>query len=429
MKFRKTALALAAFTAAFSLFIASGTFSSSANASSVRGDVNGDGKVNILDLISLKNILLGIENGEETTCSTVEETASTTVEETIEFEETKYDVPVTETPESADFENMLLDYNTVFISKNQYPDTDKIPARSQLIKNKEEYKTYLDELNIPEELSEEILSDTADYNEYYSAIFTVDYENKNTFDPNVTLNKDEIIFSNSFKNILYDKRDSGKCLLEARIPKKYYIGQELTIETEVIVAVNDYVYKPVIYLYPEETTDINVKLSIDGDLKYTYPEYPENGWNVTASPDSVLHDASGREYSYLFWEGSSDCSWDMSKGFVVKGSDTVSFLQEKLEYLGLTPKEYNDFIVFWLPKMQDNEYNLISFQTDLYEDYAKLDITPEPDCIQRVFMAFKPLDKYEEVPEQELEPFTRHGYSVIEWGGTEVSEHFESMIE
>ena len=81
-----------------------------------------------------------------------------------------------------------------------------------------------------------------------------------------------------------------------------------------------------------------------------------------------------------------------------------------------------EIIVFWLPKMQDNEYNLISFQTDNYEDAAKLDITPKPDCIQRVFMTFKPLEKYEEVPEQKLEPFTRHGFSVIEWGGTEIGE-------
>jgi hypothetical protein len=44
-----------------------------------------------------------------------------------------------------------------------------------------------------------------------------------------------------------------------------------------------------------------------------------------------------REYSYLYWEGVSNEKWDMSKGFVVKGSETEKFLQQKLEYLGLTP--------------------------------------------------------------------------------------------
>lgn len=181
--------------------------------------------------------------------------------------------------------------------------------------------------------------------------------------------------------------------------------------------------KPVIYIYPEETTDVSVKLHINetGHLTYTYPQYDEDkGWNVTAEPGSVLYDETGREYSYLFWEGVSEQQWDMETGFVVKGSDTVSFLQEKLEYLGLTPREYNEFIVYWMPKMQDNEYNLISFQTDKYEEYAALEITPEPDSIQRVFMAYRPLDGYEEIPEQVLEPFERHGYSVIEWGGVEI---------
>ena len=73
---------------------------------------------------------------------------------------------------------------------------------------------------------------------------------------------------------------------------------------------------------------------------------------VTANPESVIHDENGREYSYLFWEADSDREWDMSEGFVVKGSDTVTFLQEKLEYLGLTPKEYNEFIVYCMPQMQ-----------------------------------------------------------------------------
>ena len=30
--------------------------------------------------------------------------------------------------------------------------------------------------------------------------------------------------------------------------------------------------------------------------------------------------------------------------------------------------------MYWLPKMQDNPYNLISFQSERYTDTAKLDI-------------------------------------------------------
>ncbi len=36
--------------------------------------------------------------------------------------------------------------------------------------------------------------------------------------------------------------------------------------------------KPVIYLYPEEKTEVAVKLDYDGELTATYPDY-RNGWH------------------------------------------------------------------------------------------------------------------------------------------------------
>ncbi len=177
--------------------------------------------------------------------------------------------------------------------------------------------------------------------------------------------------------------------------------------------------KPVIYLYPEEETNISVKLNYNGNLHYTYPAY-EDGWEVTAFPDGTII-SDGNEYSYLFWDGVDDIEYDMSEGFVVKGEDTESFLIEKLKLLGLTPKEYNEFIVYWLPRMISNDYNLISFQEEEYTNNAQLEITPAPDSIQRVFMTYKALDEEISVPEQILTPFERSGFSVIEWGGAEIT--------
>ncbi|MGM9650201.1 MAG: hypothetical protein ACI3XY_09600 [Butyricicoccaceae bacterium] len=177
--------------------------------------------------------------------------------------------------------------------------------------------------------------------------------------------------------------------------------------------------KPVIYLYPEQETEVSVQLDYDGELTCTYPAY-EDGWSVTAQPDGTLTDEDGKQYSYLFWEGETDVEYDMSRGFVVKGSDTAEFLQEKLSYLGLTPREYNEFIVYWLPKMQDHPYNLIAFQQEAYTDSAALTITPQPDSILRVFMAYQPLEQPVEIEEQVLATFAREGFTVVEWGGTEI---------
>lgn len=177
--------------------------------------------------------------------------------------------------------------------------------------------------------------------------------------------------------------------------------------------------KPVIYLYPEETTEVSVK--VDCDLTVTYPAYGD-GWEVTAEPDGTLtNHADGKEYSYLFWEGESYGEMDFSEGFVVKGEATAAFLQETLAEMGLTPKEYNECIVYWLPYMQDNPYNLISFQWENYDASAKLEISPVPDNILRVFLAFRPLEEFVEIPAQSLPHLEREGFTVVEWGGTEIS--------
>ncbi len=178
--------------------------------------------------------------------------------------------------------------------------------------------------------------------------------------------------------------------------------------------------KPVIYLYPTEVTDVTVKLTLDGRLTCTYPTY-NNGWQVTATPDGTLTDADGQTYNYLYWEGLSATNWDMSNGFCVRGEDTAAFLEDALARLGLTRREANEFIVYWLPLMQGNPYNIIAFQSDLYIESAKLDISPAPDTVIRVFMAFAPSDTYVELAPQELTPPERIGFTVVEWGGTELA--------
>lgn len=178
--------------------------------------------------------------------------------------------------------------------------------------------------------------------------------------------------------------------------------------------------KPVIYLYPEEETRVSVKLDYDGDLTTTYPAYG-SGWTVDASPDSTLTDPdTGRQYYCLFWEGVTDTEYDFSTGFCVAGEDTAAFLEEALADLGLTEREANEFLIYWLPRMEGNPYNLISFQTTAYTDSAALTVDPAPDTLLRVFMAWRGMEEPVEVEAQSLAAPERSGFTVVEWGGTEV---------
>ena len=177
--------------------------------------------------------------------------------------------------------------------------------------------------------------------------------------------------------------------------------------------------KPVIYLYPETETRVTVKLDLSGELTCTYPDY-DGGWTVTAAPDGTLTDEHGRTYNYLYWEGEGTEAYDFSKGFCVAGSDTAAFLEDALDRLGLTRREANEFLVYWLPRMQDNPYNLIAFQQEAYTESAKLTVSPRPDSVLRVFMAWKPLARPVDVPAQTLPGFERRGFTLVEWGGAEV---------
>lgn len=181
-------------------------------------------------------------------------------------------------------------------------------------------------------------------------------------------------------------------------------------------------YKPIIYLYPEVPTLCSVKLTLNGELLCTYPEYG-NGWcDFTAYPDGTLIFPDSKEYYALYWEGAQNADWDLTFGYCVKGGDTVEFLEWALAEQGLTPREANEFIIYWLPLMQDNPYNVIAFQTDAYTDTALLDITPAPDSLLRVFMTFYPTSDKIDLPPQEFGSFERRGFTVVEWGGSIITQ-------
>ena len=181
--------------------------------------------------------------------------------------------------------------------------------------------------------------------------------------------------------------------------------------------------KPVIYLYPEEKTEVSVRVDFTegGELTCTYPEYGE-GWEVTALPDGTIYDKDGNEYYCLYWEGSGSAEFEYGKGWCVAGSDTAAFLREKLLGIGLTAREANEFIIYWLPELQKNPYNLITFHTDDYAKSVPLTVSPIPDSMIRVFMIYEPADTFTEIEPQTLPHYERECFTLVEWGGSPSGE-------
>lgn len=193
-----------------------------------------------------------------------------------------------------------------------------------------------------------------------------------------------------------------------------YMAQEI-FETE---------DKPIIYLYPTKDTRVNVKLGKAELATCLYPKYDfKNGWNVLAKPDGNLIDMNTNRNLYsLYYESKTAYNFKVeNEGFIVKGTEVAEFLEKKLEILGLTERESEEFIVYWLPKLQSNKYNYIRFANeDEINMNMPLEINPRPDSIVRVLMTFKGLDEPIYVIEQELETPARTGFVVAEWGGTEI---------
>ena len=182
--------------------------------------------------------------------------------------------------------------------------------------------------------------------------------------------------------------------------------------------------KPVIYLYPENTMDIEVKLKIKNDkLTCIYPKFNENDntWKIKASPDGTIV-IKDKKYPYLFWESESYANQDLSSGFIVKAENAENFLEEKLKKLGLNEKETCDFITFWLPLLLKNKISLCSFQSEKFFENFLLDVSPKPKTMIRVFLSIKKLEKEIEVKEQEIKEIKREGFTVVEWGGSDIQD-------
>jgi hypothetical protein len=183
--------------------------------------------------------------------------------------------------------------------------------------------------------------------------------------------------------------------------------------------------KPVIYLYPTKKTDIELSINFEGKLLTTFPKL-EKSWKVTAYENGQIFDKkTNRFYNSLFWDGEISfpaSHYQYKTGFVVEKEKLTSFLIEKIEFMGLNNAETNDFIQYWLPILEKNKYTFIHFLVN--EDYSVFstnNVNPKPDTSIRIFMEFFGVDEPIAIAPQQLLSTNRNGFTLVEWGGSDVS--------
>ncbi|KAJ6495518.1 hypothetical protein DFH09DRAFT_1448658 [Mycena vulgaris] len=252
--------------------------------------------------------------------------------------------------------------------------------------------------------------------------------------------------------------------------------------------------KPVIYLFSPRIVDASVRLTLtrEWDLSVICPVVPAKPtnagsetieWTVRTHLDGSLTERNtGLDVAYLFWEA----LYVLSRSFSPAGakchpsstnhgvpislpppaplssatppstrfcrqpatsrprnsvllpvSAITPYLDNALHSLGLHTEARTSFITYWLPSFLKHTHVALRFVPQAaYGPAARLEITPAPDVITRVFMVFKGVaadtaaecrrstadpERWQAVVgvdlERALDPTL---FRVLEWGGMEV---------
>lgn len=189
--------------------------------------------------------------------------------------------------------------------------------------------------------------------------------------------------------------------------------------------------KPVIYLYPERETKLDVNVTPKGWITDSIPTLDlEKGWeNVLATPEgSIIYE--GKEYPYLYYEDMLPQLEVPKEGFVVEKDGLAAFFDDVLPRFGLNKNEIADFKEYWLGRLTQKPYYFVRFLTSKeIEAVENISLSEKPETLIRLRALFIPLDESLDVHAQELPetPAKRSGFTVVEWGGF-LEDPNESLI-
>lgn len=176
--------------------------------------------------------------------------------------------------------------------------------------------------------------------------------------------------------------------------------------------------KPVIYLYPEKSTYVDVTVS--GNIVESIPEY-NNGWfGVLAMPGGILY-YKNNYYRELYYESSQQELKAPDSGIFIESKNLVEQLRTQTTRLGLDLMESNEFIEYWTPRLLALNKRYIFFSILDKEEKERTDhveIVPTPNVFIQFIAYFKGVDeKFETKLFNPSTPPKRAGFTAVEWGG------------
>ena len=245
--------------------------------------------------------------------------------------------------------------------------------------------------------------------DWEASYFTIDKSNVKGDKINVTLrNLVEVSFSSIYSTV---------GLIYAIVPKNKRVEIDISyIQDEE----SNIVKKPIVYFYPENEMDLSINYVNEDKLLTTYPKY-NNGWDIRLNKNGTfVTDASNREYYALYFDELPNYKCSFGEGFYVNKDNAINFLEEKMDFIGYTNREVDEFMMYWLPILESNKHSLVYFeQTEERNEECPLIFSTNPDTLIRTIIHIKKVDGEVNIPEQQLKHYDRKGFVVTEWGGAE----------
>lgn len=175
------------------------------------------------------------------------------------------------------------------------------------------------------------------------------------------------------------------------------------------------VKKPNIYIYPptRSTVSVTLEFPMGGGVTESIPAYGE-GWNVEVEPSGRI----GGKYDYLFYESSAPDRYQYTSGWIVEKGDLTAFFRKNLSETGFNEKESQDFIDYWIPRLNGfSRYIIYPQYAAEIEKVIRLKVDKRPDSVLRLFYVIKGTDeKGMQLSLPVIPKFTREGFVVTEWG-------------
>ena len=221
----------------------------------------------------------------------------------------------------------------------------------------------------------------------------------------------------SFRAVLEDGEYAVRHLEDCYGCTSFTISGDTCVSVALELEEAEYADAPNVYLYPEETTAVHVRVAAPAQIAVADPDYPRGGWNVLAQPNGLIHSAEGI-HDYLFYEMAvPETIFQTTEGWCVEGTHAQSSIENAMELYGFLPNEIHDFSEFWDPWFPKREWFTV------YPQSAKLPplrINPVPDNLLRVWFVVEP--GCHAAFEPAIQPVPRTGYHASEWGVVFASE-------